>query len=192
MWESCWTFGHSVIKADVEAVVIAVTELVNHIIHKETIPDDWKNSYIVNCYKGKGHATDRGNYKDLKLLEQVMKIVERVLEGINRSQSDIDNTKFGYIPGHRMKEKHLSKKKKIYFTFIHLEKALFPGQYCGGQWGSWVWRSGNLVPSSCIIVFYHYPDIKKVRCPGNEVVGVGTGERNVWRSKIKCKGKWWF
>ena len=67
------------IKAGGREIVTAITELVNRIIHEENIPEDWKDSFIINCYKGKGDATDRGNYRGLKLLDHVMKVLERVL-----------------------------------------------------------------------------------------------------------------
>ena len=62
-----------------EETVTAISELVNLFIN-ENIPEDWKDSVIINCYKGKGDATDRGNYRGLKLLEYVTKVLERVLE----------------------------------------------------------------------------------------------------------------
>ena len=37
-------------------------------------------SCIVNSYKGKGDALECGNYRDWKLLEHVMKVVERIVE----------------------------------------------------------------------------------------------------------------
>ena len=71
----------------------------NLIIYEKNIPEDWKDSFIINCYKGKGDATDRGNYRGLKLLEHVMKILERVLESPIRSQVDINNIHVGFMPG---------------------------------------------------------------------------------------------
>ena len=62
-----------------EETVTAISELVNLFIN-ENIPEDWKDSVIINCYKGKGDAPDRGNYRGLKLLEYVTKVLERVLE----------------------------------------------------------------------------------------------------------------
>ena len=62
-----------------EETVTAISELVNLFIN-ENIPEDWKDSVIINCYKGKGDAKDRGNYRGLKLLEYVTKVLERVLE----------------------------------------------------------------------------------------------------------------
>ena len=44
------------------------------------IPLDWQESNIVNLYKGKGDALNRGNYRGLKLIEKVMKVLERVVE----------------------------------------------------------------------------------------------------------------
>ena len=40
------------------------------------IPKDWEESHILNLYKGKGEALDRGNYHGLKLTDQVMKLLE--------------------------------------------------------------------------------------------------------------------
>ena len=37
------------------------------------------SSFIVNLYWGKGDALNRGNYRGLKLIEQVMKVLERVV-----------------------------------------------------------------------------------------------------------------
>ena len=44
------------------------------------IPSDWRKSWLVCVYKGKGDALDCGSYRGIKLLDQVMKVFERVLE----------------------------------------------------------------------------------------------------------------
>ena len=36
------------IKAGGREIVTAITELVNRIIHEENIPEDWKDSFIIN------------------------------------------------------------------------------------------------------------------------------------------------
>ena len=77
------------IKAAVREIVTAITELMNKIMHEGNIPEDCKDSFIVNCYKGISDATDRGNYMGLRLLDHVMKDLERVLETFIRSQVDI-------------------------------------------------------------------------------------------------------
>ena len=41
----------------------------------------------------------RDSYRGLKMLEQVMKITERVLDSVIRSQVDTDCMQFGFMPG---------------------------------------------------------------------------------------------
>ena len=47
----------------------------------------------------KGDALLRGNYRGLKLLDQVMKVMEHILATIIRTQVDIDAMQFGFMPG---------------------------------------------------------------------------------------------
>ena len=65
-----------------EAGAEEVRDLVENIISEGCIPTDWQESFIVNLYKGKGDALNRGNYRGLKLIEQVTKVLERVMEGL--------------------------------------------------------------------------------------------------------------
>ena len=69
-----------------EAGIDLVTELVSSIVYECVIPTYWEISSIVNCYKGKGDALERSNYRGLKLLDQVMKVVERVVERLVRER----------------------------------------------------------------------------------------------------------
>ena len=84
------------IKAGGRETVTVISELVNLIIYEEKIPEDQKDSFIINCYKRKGDTTDRGNYRGLKLLQHVMKVLEHVLESLTRSQ--VNNMQFGFMP----------------------------------------------------------------------------------------------
>ena len=52
------------------------------------------NSFIVCVYKGKGNALGRGNYLGLKLTEQVMKVLERTVDGLIRQLVSIDDSYF--------------------------------------------------------------------------------------------------
>ena len=71
----------------------------------------------MNCFKNKSNATERGNYRGLKLLEHMMKVFEI----------------FAFIPGkgtmnvifiaRQLQERYLEKKKKLFFAFVDLEKA---------------------------------------------------------------------
>ena len=48
-----------------------------------------------------GKALDRGNYKGLKLIEQVMKVLERVLDSATCQMVDIVKTQYDLVPDSR-------------------------------------------------------------------------------------------
>lgn len=53
-------------------MITSITTLANLIVREGVVPDDWNLSHIINCYKGKGDALERGNYRGLKMLDQVL------------------------------------------------------------------------------------------------------------------------
>ena len=63
-----------------------MTDLINNIVKEDCIPDDWRKSILVPVYKGKGDPLVCGSYRAIKLLEQPMKVLERVLEKRVRCQ----------------------------------------------------------------------------------------------------------
>ena len=97
------------------------------------IPTDWQESFIVNLYKGKGDALNRSNYRFLKLIKQVMKVLERVVEGLIRQRVEIDEMQCGFMSGRgttdaifivrQLQEKHLAANKPLYMAFVDLGKA---------------------------------------------------------------------
>ena len=62
------------IKAAGEAEVDMITDLVNQSIIEELIPAEWKLSNVVNCNKEKGNAIERGDYRGLKLIGQILMV----------------------------------------------------------------------------------------------------------------------
>ena len=70
-----------------EAGIAMIVDLVNQVIVKKIISIEWELSTIVNCYKGKGDAPKRGNYRGLKLTDQILK---KVKVGIDKEQLDTD------------------------------------------------------------------------------------------------------
>ena len=84
-------------------------------------------------YHCKGDALERGNYRGLKLTDQILKVMERVVEALIRQKVDIDQMQFGFMPGRgttdaifilrQLQEKYLAKRKNLYFAFVDLEKA---------------------------------------------------------------------
>ena len=57
-----------------------MTDLINNIVKEGCIPDDWRKSILVPVYKGKCDPLVCGSHRAIKLLEQPMKVLERVLE----------------------------------------------------------------------------------------------------------------
>ena len=121
------------LKAAGDCIVPHLSKLLNLIIHHHTVPGDWNRSYIINLFKGKGDSLDRGNYRGLKLLEVLQKVLEHVLEVHIRSQISIDDMQFGFMPGRgttdaifilrQLQEKYIGKRKDLFFAFVDLEKA---------------------------------------------------------------------
>ena len=79
------------IRSTGKEIVKSITNLANRIIKESRVPSDWTLSYTVSLYKGKSDALSRENYRGFKVLDQVMKIIERVLDSVIRSQIDIDS-----------------------------------------------------------------------------------------------------
>ena len=76
---------------------------------------------------------NQGSYRGLKLTDQVMKLLERVLDSAIRGMVNIDELQFGFVPGRgttdaifiarQMQEKFIAANKPLYFAFVDLEKA---------------------------------------------------------------------
>ena len=70
---------------------------------------------------GKGDAMNCGAYREVKLLEHAMKIVEKLLEKRMRRMVKVDEMQFGFMPGkgaldavfilRRLQEEYLDKEK---------------------------------------------------------------------------------
>ena len=107
-------------------------DLTAAIIPDGKVPSAWEQSFIVCLYIGKGDALGRGNYHSLKLTEQVMKVMERIVDGLIRWLVSIDNSQFGFVPGRgttdaifvvkKLQEKYLAANKRLYKAFVDLEK----------------------------------------------------------------------
>ena len=74
-------------------------ELIISVVKHGKIPEDWEMSFILNLYKGKGDALNRGNYRGLKRTEHVMKVMERIMDGMIREMIAIDEMQFAFVPG---------------------------------------------------------------------------------------------
>ena len=100
------------------------------IIHDGKVPSDLD----ICLYKGNWSALERGSYHSLKLTEQVMKILERIVDGLIRQLVSIDNSQIGFVPGRgttdalfvvrQLQEKYLAANKRLYMAFIDLVSAI--------------------------------------------------------------------
>ena len=93
----------------------------------------------VNCgttnLRRESDTMECGSYKRIKLLEQGMEVVERILECRIRQQTEIDDIQFGFMKGketidaifivRQIQENFKVKGKKHYFSFVDLEKKLW-------------------------------------------------------------------
>jgi len=61
-----------------------ILDLCNGIVKKDCFPEDWKSSVVLPIYKGKGDPVECGSYREIKLLEHAMKVVERIFEDRTR------------------------------------------------------------------------------------------------------------
>ena len=110
-----------------------IRDLIEDIIFENRIPSEWQESHIVSVYKGKGDPLNRSKYRGLKLIDQVMKVLELVVEGFIRQRVVINDMQCGFMQGRgttdgifilrQLQEKHLVAGKPLYLAFIDLEKA---------------------------------------------------------------------
>ena len=78
----------------------------------------------------KGDALNRSNYRGLKLINQVIKVFERVVEGFIRQRVVINDMQCGFMQGRgttdaifilrQLQEKQLVAGKPLYLAFINL------------------------------------------------------------------------
>ena len=110
-----------------------IRDLAAAIIRDGKVPSDWEQSFISCLYKGKGDALERGNYHGLKLTEQVMKVLGRIVDGHIRQVVSMDDSRFGFVPGRgttdpifvirQLQENYLPANKRLYMALVDLEKA---------------------------------------------------------------------
>ena len=78
-----------------------MTTVLENQIMVGVIPAESEISTIANYCKGKGNSLQRGNYRGLKLTDQILKKVEKIIEKLIRQQVDINQVKFDFMPGCR-------------------------------------------------------------------------------------------
>ena len=113
--------------------VKGMIELCQRVLDGRRMPDEWKTSVIVPIFKGKGDVMSCGSYTGVKLLEYVMKVVERVLKRQTRTLVNLNRMQFEFMARkgtvnaifivRRMQEEYQKKDKKLFMCFVDMEKA---------------------------------------------------------------------
>ena len=126
-----------------------IRDLAAAIICYGKVPSDSEQNFTVCLYKGKGDALERENYRGLKLTEQTMKVLERIVDGLIRQLVSIDDSQFGFIPGtgttdaifvvSQQQQKYLAANKRLHGFRRPGEGVV---RSSGGRWENLVWRSG--------------------------------------------------
>jgi hypothetical protein len=108
-------------------------ELFRKIYAGESMPEEWRSSWVIPLYKGKGDVQECKNYRGIKLLSHTMKLWERVIEGRLRKVTKVGDMQFGFVQGksttepvfmlRQMMEKYRRQRKKMHVVFVDLEKA---------------------------------------------------------------------
>ena len=129
----CSGFEVDLVKVLDELGVDMVLDLLESIWEHEEMPSEWEESETVPIYKQKGDPLDCGNFRGIKLLEHLLKVLERILDQRLRELVEINDMQFGFSKGkgtsdavfvvQQLQEKFREKKRDLLFTFVDLEKA---------------------------------------------------------------------
>ena len=93
---------------------------------KEKIPDQWRNTTIIQLFKGKGDPSDYSNQRNLHTKNFVPKIFEGMLVDKSKERiiSHCSKYQIGAMPLHRSQE-HLFTMKSIVLLYSDLEIPLY-------------------------------------------------------------------
>ena len=69
-----------------EAAVDFLTRLVNKILQSGEMPKEWRYSTLIPIFKSKGGAQCCSKYRDIRLMNHSMKMLERVIDGRIRQE----------------------------------------------------------------------------------------------------------
>ena len=79
--------------------IVVLMKLCQQVLDGKGMPEEWKTSALVPIFKRKGDIMNCSAYREVKLLENAMKVLERILENLLHLLVDIDSTHFGFMPG---------------------------------------------------------------------------------------------
>lgn len=150
-----------------------LTILISKLIRGDSLPNQWRESFLLPMYKGKGDTRSCDNYRSIKLMSHTMKIVERVLDSRLRKIIRLSDDQCGFVAGKSttdaiqsiriIMEKHRDALEDLHIVLVDFEKA-FDRQPRDLIWVALRHRG---VPEAYvrIIMDMYEGAVTKVRCP---------------------------
>ena len=86
------------LKAGADKCLKYLTNILNDILFKYKLPEEWMLSMLVPIFKEKEDPLNPNSYRGIKLLEHAFNLYE-VLDGCLRELVDIDKMQYGFMPG---------------------------------------------------------------------------------------------
>ena len=116
-----------------EEGVYMLLDQLQTIFEQEKIPEEWRDSMIVQSFKENGDIQDCGNNRGIKMTYHTTKIWKRIIERRLREETHIGEEQFGFMPGkgttdavfavRQVIEKHREMQKELRKVYIDIEKA---------------------------------------------------------------------
>ena len=75
-----------------------IIDMCQRVLGDRGMPDEWKSSVIVLIFNRKDDVMRCGSYREVKLLEHAMKIIERIQKRQVLTLINVNKMQFGYMP----------------------------------------------------------------------------------------------
>ena len=110
-----------------------LTKLYGKVRETGKMLDEWRKSVLVPIFKKKGDIQECKNYRGIKLMSHMMKLLERIIDRRLREEVGVSKEHFGFMPGRntsdpifsirQLIEKYREGNTNLHLVFIDLEKA---------------------------------------------------------------------
>ena len=114
------------LKAGGDECLKSLTNILNDILLKDRLPEEWMLNSLVPIFKGKGDQFNPNSYRGKKLLEHAFKLYKNILD--RRLREVVDTDKYPIWNYARERECSCcicSEETKLFFVLVDLEKAFF-------------------------------------------------------------------
>ena len=116
-----------------EIALEILTELYyNRTMESERMPEEWRESILIQIFKNKGDVQSCSNYRGITLISHTMKLWEIVVERRLRSKLTFSEQQYGFMPGKSttalfalrvLMEKYREGQNELHCVFEDLQKA---------------------------------------------------------------------